>query len=104
MRQAIHQQGFSEDILVFKTKDWIAWAGAGANLFFILFQGWTAFVPWNVEAFFQNYVIVVVFIVLYGGWKVYHKTPWVNPKMADLVSNRRDLAFAEPLPDLNEVE
>ncbi|KAK7228074.1 hypothetical protein V2G26_000244 [Clonostachys chloroleuca] len=91
LRQALHQQGVSEDVLPFKANPWVAWVTFGVNIFFIFFQGWTAFAPWNVEAFLQNYIIVAVFIIFYVGWKFYHKTPWVQPKMADLISNRRDL-------------
>ena len=87
----MHQQGLSEDVLPFKANKWVAWFGFGINMFFIIFQGWTSFAPWDIEAFFKNYVIVLVFVLLYAGWKLYHKTEWINPKCADLISNRRDL-------------
>ncbi|KAM0229000.1 hypothetical protein ACHAPO_010275 [Fusarium lateritium] len=94
-RQALHQQGMSEEVLPFKVNKWVSWFGLVTNLFFIIFQGWTAFAPWDIEAFFQNYVILLAFVILYLSWKFYHKTEWVNPKMADLISNRRDLEVVE---------
>ncbi|KAI9172813.1 amino-acid permease [Paramyrothecium foliicola] len=90
-RRALHQQDVSEDILPFKANQYVAWFGLIANMLFVVFQGWTSFAPWDLEAFFQNYIMLFIFLVLYGGWKFYHKTEWVNPKMADLISNRRDM-------------
>ncbi|KAF4979777.1 hypothetical protein FZEAL_4081 [Fusarium zealandicum] len=90
-RQVMHQQGVSEQVLSFKTSRWVSWFGLCANLFFVVFQGWTSFAPWNVESFFMNYVIIIVFVLLYAGWKIRHKTRLVNPKEADLLSYRRDL-------------
>ena len=79
------------DILPFKANKWVAWGALLTNIFFIFFQGWTSFAPWSVTAFLQNYIMVAVFIILSAGWKLYHKTCWVDPKLADLVSYRRDL-------------
>lgn len=84
-------------MLPFQANPWVAWFGFAGNIFFIFFQGWTSFAPWSVEAFLQNYIMVVVFIVLYAFWKLYHKTQWVRPQEADLISYRRDLA-AHPVP------
>ncbi|KAJ0328447.1 hypothetical protein COL922a_013213 [Colletotrichum nupharicola] len=65
-----------------------AYLGLAGNVFFIFFQGWTSFAPWDVEAFFQNYVVVLLFIILAVGWKFVKKTKFVNLKEIDLGSAR----------------
>lgn len=70
---------------------WIAWCGLAGNVFFVFFQGWTSFVPWDIERFFMNYIVVIIFLVLGIAWKVYHKTRFVRSREADLVSHRRDI-------------
>jgi len=40
--------------------------------------------PFEVQNLFMNYIMVPVFLVLYGGYKVYCKTQWVNLATADL--------------------
>ncbi|KAL6359820.1 hypothetical protein LRP88_07244 [Fusarium phalaenopsidis] len=78
------------DVLPFQAPAWrfCAYLGVGGNLFFAFFQGWTSFAPWDVEAFFMNYVILLVFIILAVGWKVTHKTKFVTLKSIDFSSAR----------------
>lgn len=93
LRQALAKQGVSTDVLPWKIHgQWIAWSGLAGNVFFVFFQGWTSFVPWDIESFFMNYIIVIIFLILAIAWKLYHKTHFVQSKEADLVSHRRDIA------------
>lgn len=90
MRQAIITQGLSDSILPFKTRHYpyCAWIGFIGNIFFIFFQGWTSFAPWDVKSFFMNYVVIIVFLFLFVAWKLYHKTQWVRLEECDLSSRR----------------
>lgn len=92
VRRAMQLQNVSESLLPFKAAfwPWGAYSGLGISVFFIFFQGWTAFAPWNVEEFFMNYVIVLVFVLLFGTWKVWYRTLWVRLDSADLMSGRRN--------------
>ncbi|OJJ64080.1 hypothetical protein ASPSYDRAFT_192134 [Aspergillus sydowii CBS 593.65] len=92
VRRAMQLQNVSESLLPFKAAfwPWGAYSGLGISMFFIFFQGWTAFAPWNVEEFFMNYVIVLVFVLLFGTWKVWYRTLWVRLDSADLMSGRRN--------------
>lgn len=92
LRQALAKQGVSTDMLPWKIRSqWIAWFGLTGNVFFVFFQGWTSFVPWDIEKFFMNYIVVIIFLILAVGWKLHHKTRFVRSKEADLVSHRRDI-------------
>ncbi|KAL4899788.1 hypothetical protein BDW74DRAFT_188931 [Aspergillus multicolor] len=90
-RKALRYQDIPTSTLPYKAAFWPlgAYIGFGVSVFFILFQGWTAFAPWNVENFFMNYIIVLVFGLLFGSWKVWHRTKWVQLEDADLRSGRR---------------
>ncbi|CAI7595362.1 unnamed protein product [Penicillium bialowiezense] len=71
VRKAMRLQNVSPSVLPYRT-------------------GWTSFAPWDVQNFFMNYIIVIVFIVLGASWKIAHKTSWVNLETANLVTGRRD--------------
>ena len=45
--------------------------------------------PFSVTAFFQNYMMIPVFLIMWGGYKWWFKTKWVNLAEADLVTGRR---------------
>ncbi|KAH0365124.1 amino acid permease-like protein, partial [Aureobasidium melanogenum] len=93
LRRALQLQGFSIDVLPFKAPwyPYVAYFGLIGNIFFIFFQGWTSFAPWDIHAFFMNYVVIILFIVLVLGHKVTTKSSWVRLKDADIVSERRTL-------------
>ncbi|RDW81394.1 uncharacterized protein DSM5745_04951 [Aspergillus mulundensis] len=90
-RKAFRLQNIPTSTLPYKAAfwPWGAYTGFGVSVFFVFFQGWTAFAPWNVEDFFMNYIIVLVFGLLFGSWKVWHRTTWVRLEAADLRSGRR---------------
>ncbi|KAL3298106.1 amino acid permease [Colletotrichum asianum] len=76
---ALAAQNISADVLPFQAPAWrfCACLGLAGNVFFIFFQ-----------AFFQNYVVVLLFIILVVGWKVAKKTKFVNLKEIDLGTAR----------------
>lgn len=54
----------------------------------LLFYGYTAFAPWSVEKFFQNYTMQIVAPILYFGWKLVKRTKIRSLKDVDLVWTR----------------
>jgi len=86
-------QNLSVSVLPFRAAFWPygAYLGFGGSFFFILFQGWTSFAPWKISAFFMNYIVIILFIILTAGWKLWHKTKWVKLKEVDLLHGRRDM-------------
>ncbi|KAG9952358.1 hypothetical protein KCU85_g2226, partial [Aureobasidium melanogenum] len=87
-RRALQSQGFSIDVPSFKAPwyPYVAYFGLIGNIFFIFFQGWTSFAPWDINAFFMNYIVIILFIVLVLGHKVTTKSSWVGLRYADIVS------------------
>lgn len=91
MRAAMKKQNVDPDILPFRAPGWpyVPWIGLVGNAFFVFFQGWTSFAPWDVQSFVQNYIVVLLFLILGFGWKVYHKTTIVQLGRADLETGIR---------------
>lgn len=78
-----------------KTMPYYGWFQPYGAYFAIFIQGvvlfiygYTAFKPWSVEAFFQNYAMQILAPILFVGWKVIKKTKWVRPEDVDLVWER----------------
>jgi amino acid transporter len=93
VRRAMALQNVPVSVLPFQAILWPygTYVGFAVSLFFIIFQGWTSFVPWDVGAFFMNYIVFVLFVVLAASWKLLKKTQWVKLAEADLSSGRRDV-------------
>ncbi|KAF6825634.1 amino acid permease [Colletotrichum plurivorum] len=90
LRMALSAQNIRADVLPFQAPAWrfCAYLGLAGNTFFIFFQGWTSFAPWDLEVFLQNYIVLMLFVVLTVGWKVAKKTKFVNLKEIDLGAAR----------------
>ncbi|OAA46143.1 Amino acid/polyamine transporter I [Metarhizium rileyi] len=54
----------------------------------VIFYGYTAFTPWNVETFFRNYTMQILAPILFFGWKFLKRTSFVKPHEADLTWER----------------
>ncbi|GME35824.1 Amino acid permease [Neofusicoccum parvum] len=90
-RQAMCVQNIPLDVLPFRAQfeRFTPYFGLSLSVFFIFFQGWTAFAPWSVEEFIMNYVVIAVFLVFAAGWKLLKKTKWARSENADLHTGRR---------------
>ncbi|KAK1145252.1 hypothetical protein N8T08_004405 [Aspergillus melleus] len=58
----------------------------GINL--LIFYGYHAFDPWNVETFFQNYTMQLVAPILFLGWKLVRRSRFLKPNEIDLIWER----------------
>ncbi|RAL13299.1 general amino acid permease AGP2 [Aspergillus homomorphus CBS 101889] len=80
-----------------------AWIGAVTMTLVLLFYGYTAFAPWSVQKFFENYTMQLVAPILYFGWKLFKRTRILRPKELDLVweapvVDAYEAGFTEPMP------
>nr|OQO30739.1 hypothetical protein B0A51_02435 [Rachicladosporium sp. CCFEE 5018] len=63
----------------------------GLNIFLVVISGYGTFIGgFDVVNFVFNYIVLVIFMVLYVFWKVVKKTKWVKLEEMDLQSGRRD--------------
>ncbi|PYI13118.1 AAT family amino acid transporter [Aspergillus violaceofuscus CBS 115571] len=62
-----------------------AWIGVVGMVFVLLGYGYTAFAPWDVQTFFENYTMQLVAPVLFFGWKWAKGTTLLKAEEVDLV-------------------
>ncbi|KAL3467708.1 amino acid permease/ SLC12A domain-containing protein [Aspergillus heterothallicus] len=56
-----------------------------------LFNGFTVFSPWSTQGFITSYFAIGFFIVMFAFWKIWHKTSFVSPAEADLISGKAEI-------------
>lgn len=85
---ALQAQGISRDSLPFKAiwQPWFAWFGLIFNVFIIITQGFTGFLPWSTSDFFVNYISLILFVLLYVGHKLWTRCPLVKLDEADITT------------------
>lgn len=97
-RKAWRLQGFTEKDLPFKAflYPYGTWAVVLFNPFLVLIQGYaTLITPWSPVDFVFSYIILVLFVVLMVGWKLYHKTKFVDLATVNLQEGRREVLVQE---------
>jgi amino acid transporter len=95
--RALKAQNIDRDTLPYKS-----WGGSVLAMYGLVFcgiititQGFTAFVPWNVEKFFISYISLILFTVLYVGHKLITRSKFVDPAKADLLTGKFEDELAE---------
>lgn len=95
--RALKAQNMDRDTLPYKS-----WGGRGLAIYGLVFcgiititQGFTAFVPWDIQNFFIAYISLILFAVLYIGHKIVTRSKFVNPAEADLLTGKFEEELAE---------
>lgn len=77
-----------------------AYFGFLANIFLILFQGYTSFYPkFDLTSFIVSYSLIPIFFILFFGYKFWKKTQWIPASQMDIWSDRRTLDKDEIKPE-----
>ncbi|KAM0789327.1 hypothetical protein ACM66B_000163 [Microbotryomycetes sp. NB124-2] len=92
-RAALKVQGRSTDELTYKALlyPYGAYFALAANIFLIFFQGYATFDPFSAVDFVVAYLAVPLFVIMYLGWKLYHKTRILSLAEIDLDTDRRNV-------------
>ena len=82
-------QGVPRDVLPFHTwlMPWGAWTVLCSLAVIIFFSGWTSLKPWSPSDFFSTYINIPLVVILYFGWKFYHKTSIVKLHEMDVTTH-----------------
>lgn len=67
---------------------YLAWYGLFFTQLIIITQGFTAFMPWDTANFFTAYISVILFVVLYLGYKIALRPAFIKASEADLQKGR----------------
>ncbi|KAH0431134.1 hypothetical protein CcaCcLH18_07312 [Colletotrichum camelliae] len=68
-----------------------AWLSLVLEIVIAISYGYTAFRPWNTSAFFANYTMQLLALVLYTGWKLFKKTQIKKAHEIDLLWARSSI-------------
>ncbi|EME38302.1 hypothetical protein DOTSEDRAFT_181398 [Dothistroma septosporum NZE10] len=101
--RALKARGQSRDTLPYKAlwQPWFSWYGLFFNVLIVITNGFTAFIPWDTSSFFVAYISVIIFVVMYLGYKIVFKTKFVSSEEADLDTGRKEVEemyFEEVVP------
>jgi amino acid transporter len=83
-------QGLSRDVLPFHTvfQPYFAWAVLISFSIIIFFNGWTSFHGhFDISNFASSYVNIPFTLILFVGWKIFHKTKLVPYETMDVSSH-----------------
>lgn len=87
-RKALAAQGISRDSLPHKSfwQPYGTWYALIMCFIMTFVGGYTVFLPgfWNIPDFLFSYTMIGVCPILFVGWKLVHKTKFVDPAEADL--------------------
>ena len=73
-RQAMVAQGVPLSVLPFRSigYPYVPWILFVANIFLVIISGYTTLLtPFDLKGFIFSYLVIPLFIVLYGGWKLW---------------------------------
>ncbi|BGP54424.1 hypothetical protein JCM8202v2_002002 [Rhodotorula sphaerocarpa] len=89
------RQGIDRNDFPFKApcQPWASMIGLFIICMVIIFNGYTVFLTgnWSTADFIVSYVTVVIFAVLYVGWKFWKRTKFVRLDSMDFDTGRREL-------------
>ncbi|KAM0755033.1 AAT family amino acid transporter [Meredithblackwellia eburnea MCA 4105] len=88
-------QGINRDDFPYKApfQPWFSYFGLFFIILIIFFSGFTVFLKgnWSTSDFFVDYITVLIFLILWVGWKFWHKTKHVSLHNMDFETGRREL-------------
>jgi yeast amino acid transporter len=62
----------------------------------VIIQGYgTLLTPWHPVDFVIAYIILVLFVVVWVGWKLWHKTKLADLRTVDLQTGRREVLASD---------
>ncbi|ORY70974.1 amino acid permease/ SLC12A domain-containing protein [Pseudomassariella vexata] len=89
--RALEAQGIDRKSLPYRgfLQPYTAYYGLTACFIMTFVGGYTVFLPgkWDIPSFLFSYMMIIVFPILFLGWKIIHKTKFHKPAGADLHQN-----------------
>ncbi|KAL8277386.1 hypothetical protein RQP46_010226 [Phenoliferia psychrophenolica] len=103
--KALKVQGISRDTLPYKAwgQPYLAWTAFSITGVVAFFKGFDVFIPtFNYKSFITNYIGIPVFVAIWAGWKLYHKTSMIPLNLVDLTTGKREFDDDEAMNDAEE--
>ncbi|KAI1173507.1 amino acid permease/ SLC12A domain-containing protein [Nemania sp. FL0916] len=107
MRRAWVLQGHSVDDLPYRALFYPfgTWFVVLLNLFLVFISGYSVFIGgFAAVDFVFDYIVIVIFTLLFLGWKIIKRTKFVNLREVDLVTGRREHLVVEDSPAQSDAD
>ncbi|KAI5480664.1 hypothetical protein MNV49_007591 [Pseudohyphozyma bogoriensis] len=91
--RALKAQGISRDTLPYKApfQPYAAYTAISITAVVTFFKGFDAFIPrFQYKSFITNYIGIPAFVVIFLGWKFWHKTKLIPLTEVDLVTGKKE--------------
>ncbi|OJJ71461.1 hypothetical protein ASPBRDRAFT_56051 [Aspergillus brasiliensis CBS 101740] len=89
-RKALMAQGVPRTSLPYQSRGqpYVAYIALVSTFVMTFVGGYTVFLPgnWDIPTFFFSYTMIGVFPVIYVGWKLWHRTKFLDPTEVDIVT------------------
>ncbi|GKZ29440.1 hypothetical protein AbraIFM66950_004848 [Aspergillus brasiliensis] len=89
-RKALMAQGVPRTSLPYQSRGqpYVAYIALVSTFIMTFVGGYTVFLPgnWDIPTFFFSYTMIGVFPVIYVGWKLWHRTKFLDPTEVDIVT------------------
>jgi amino acid transporter len=84
--EALKHKGISRDDLPYKApfQPYFSWFGLFFSTLIAITSGFKVFIKWDTSAFFTNYISIILFVILYGGAKLWTRSKMVPLEEVDL--------------------
>ncbi|KAI9458500.1 dicarbixylic amino acid permease [Russula earlei] len=91
--RALKAQGISRDSLPYKApfQPFGSWFALVATAIITTFKGFDTFIPFTKETFVTAYIGLPIFVLFWGGYKLYYRTSVIPPEKVDLISGKREI-------------
>lgn len=82
---ACKAQGFDRSQLPYKGwfQPYCGYISLAWMTLIVFTYGYSSFVPWSVSSFFIYYSMLLLALILFIAWKVWHRTRWIRPREMD---------------------
>jgi len=91
--KALKVQGISRDSLPFKAplQPFGSWFALVSTAIITLFKGFDTFIPFTQDTFVTSYIGLPVFVMFWGGYKIYYQTSVIPAHKVDLITGLREI-------------
>lgn len=89
-QSALACQGIGRHTLPYTAplQPYLSYYGLFFNVLIVITQGFAAFIPWDTTTFFTTYISLILFVVLYAGYKIVYRPGFVKAKDMNLTKGQ----------------
>jgi len=104
----VKAQNIDKSLFPFRApfQPYLSWYGLFMTSLILFFNGWAVFIEgnWDTATFVTSYIPLVMFVILYFGYKFFTKVKFIALEDMDFMTGSRDVEEEEEVPPKNLAE